>query len=122
LHFLIGEHDFEMANGTFHISLSLKGLSNIPDHQEMRDFRFIAGHHRHLCSQFVASFLSPRIGRLLMFDCSVMEYCLGFSDSGCCFDFSFSLSGGLEIDFREKAAHFLFPFAKPLAIESSLPD
>jgi hypothetical protein len=109
-----------MSNGRFCIGLSSKGLSNIPDHQKMRNFTFIIGNRRHLCLQFTASFVSPRIGRLLMFDCSMTEYDLGLSDPAAVSTHFFHFLAVLKLISEKNIAHFLFPFSKLLIIGSDV--
>jgi hypothetical protein len=46
------------------ISLSVKGLKNIPTNLYENNFTFTVGQSRYHCPSFIASFLSPRICRL----------------------------------------------------------
>jgi hypothetical protein len=63
------------------IKLSAKGLGNLPANVYENDFTFIVGENHYHCPSFLASFLSPRICRLQMNDCTIREFVIETEDS-----------------------------------------
>jgi hypothetical protein len=65
------------------VSLSARGLANIPYGEEKNDFEFIVGNgeFRYRCSWFVADFLSPRIAALHAVDNTICSYEVATKDS-----------------------------------------
>jgi hypothetical protein len=64
------------------LSLSAKGLSNLPRSDSKDDFEFIVGDFSYRCPSLVADFLSPRIARMHHADESISEFAIETPDDG----------------------------------------
>jgi hypothetical protein len=62
------------------ITLSAKGLGNLPRNIYDDDFTFIVGKSHYHCPSFLASFLSPRICDLQTKDSTLREFCIETDD------------------------------------------
>jgi hypothetical protein len=58
----------------FNISLSSKGLTNIPHQENRNDFAFIVGKKNYFCPWYIAAFLSPKICRHFSNDPTQTEF------------------------------------------------
>jgi hypothetical protein len=87
------------------ISLSSKGLANIPEDEQ--NFEFILIDHSYRCSRFVAAFLSPRVSSLWLGDPTVSCLTLPLSDPDCYFEAILSLGRGAELAVTEQNLRFL---------------
>jgi hypothetical protein len=62
------------------VTLSAKGLGNIPRNIYKNDFRFIVGDLCYECGSMFAAFLSPRIGSLQSIDPTIQEFSIETKD------------------------------------------
>jgi hypothetical protein len=62
------------------ISLSTKGLGNLPRNVYENNFTFIVGDHRYDCPSVIASFLAPRICDLRVQDATLREFYIETAD------------------------------------------
>jgi hypothetical protein len=60
----------------FEVSLSAKGLANLPHNVYENDFTFGVGDDRYKCPSFVAAFLSPRLCSLQRSDATLHEFAI----------------------------------------------
>jgi hypothetical protein len=79
------------------ISLTTRGLAELPSNIYKNDFAFIVGDRRYDCPSVIADLLSPRLRRLREVDCSIDEYELDVDDSGGNFAEFLSLAGGATV-------------------------
>jgi hypothetical protein len=85
------------------VTLSAKGLGNIPRNVDRRDFRFIVGDLCYECGSMSAAFLSPRIGSLQSIDPTIQEFVIQTKDPHEYFARIFALCSGLSlsVDFED---------------------
>jgi hypothetical protein len=62
------------------LSLSAKGLLNLPANIAENDFTFIVGTERYKCPKFIAGLLSPRIAALQAGDPTLQEFIIPTPD------------------------------------------
>jgi hypothetical protein len=96
----------------FNISLSSKGLRNIPCQESRNDFDFIVGDNHYHCPWFVAAFLSQRICENLSFDGSQQEFHVETPDPNHQFCDILSLSRGETICFTSSNLSFFVSIAR----------
>jgi hypothetical protein len=96
----------------FKISLSSKGLTNIPRPESRNDFDFIVGESHYLCSWYVASFLSPKICRNYLIDPTQTEFIVETPDPNHQFPEILSLGRGETIDLTSSTLSFFISIAR----------
>lgn len=100
-----------MANEHFSdVSLSAKGLMNIPRTIIDHDYTFIVGSTRYECPLFVACLLSPRISSILVTDPTMREFVIETEDASGYFGEFLSLGWGstLEVSAGNRNRYFQF--------------
>jgi hypothetical protein len=96
----------------FKVSLSSKGLTNIPRLESRNDFDFIVGENHYLCPWYVAAFLSPKICRNCSIDPTQTEFFVETADPNHQFFEILSLGRGETIDFTTSTLSFFISIAR----------
>jgi hypothetical protein len=92
----------------FKISLTSKGLINIPHPESRNDFDFIVGENHYPCPWYVAAFLSPKICRNSSIDPTQAEFIVETADPNHQFCEILSLGRGETIDFTSSSSRLSF--------------
>jgi hypothetical protein len=79
------------------VTLTAKGLSNIPQSKERNDFTFVVGDVCYSCAWYVAAFLSPRICALHKVDSTTNEFVVHTEDRNHEFEQFLSLGYGATL-------------------------
>jgi hypothetical protein len=98
------------------VTLSAKGLRNIPRNVYKNDFRFIVGDLCYECESIFAAFLSPRIGSRQSIDATIHEFSIETKDSHEYFARIFPLCSGFSLSVDIEDYSFV-NFLKDICIE-----
>jgi hypothetical protein len=90
------------------LSLSVKGLANIPEYRNRNDFCFVVGDRHYPCPWYVADFLSPLICRLHASDPSIDHFIVETRDDDEHFDELLRLGRGAAIELRADNCQFIW--------------
>jgi hypothetical protein len=88
------------------LTLSAKGLRNLPSNVYSNDFTFIVGESRYHCPSFIASFLSPRICHLQMNDATLLEFHIETDDPDHLFGELLQVCYGSSVRISENVSFF----------------
>jgi hypothetical protein len=89
------------------VSLSAKGLQNLPRSQYENNFTFVVGESRYCCSLVVAHFLSPRLCHLHTSDHTINELEIETEDPNGYFSKVLSLGRGEVVELLEEQKSFI---------------
>jgi hypothetical protein len=99
------------------VTLSAKGLGNIPMDSQPNEFEFTAGKRSYRCPIFVAEFLSPKIASLRLLDQTVTSYRVGVEDPDGSFANFLALGRGATIDMTTENYYFYLAVCSELCNE-----
>jgi hypothetical protein len=96
----------------FNLSLSARGLANIPRSESQNDFEFIVGDNHYPCPWYVAAFLSPKLCRNFSVDGTQHSFIVETPDSNDQFCELLSLGRGESIHFTSTNLSFFVSIAR----------
>jgi hypothetical protein len=96
------------------LSLTAKGLQNIPQSKAVRDFAFVVGDTRYFCPWFVADFLSTKVGGLHAVDSTIDEFFVTTEDPNHQFESFLSLGSGSVVAICDSNRDFFIELSREL--------
>jgi hypothetical protein len=96
------------------ISLTSKGLANLPRNKDRDTFAFLVGSARYSCAPCVADFLSPKLSALHKTDPTMDQYVIATPDPAHAFPDFLSLGYGETIRVLDASAEFLLALSREL--------
>jgi hypothetical protein len=103
-----------MSDSTEKLTLTSRGLENIPQSQDRNDFTFLVGDVRYSCPSFVAEFLSPKLCSLHETDPTINEFSIETLDPNRHFEDFLRLGLGQSIEVGDSARSFFVSVAEEL--------
>jgi hypothetical protein len=97
---------------SFKVSLSTRGLLNIPRSESRNDFEFVVGKRRYPCPWYVAAFVSPKLCRKDSLYGSQTEFIVETPDSNHQFEEVLSLGRGETVIFTSSNQSFFLSIAQ----------
>jgi hypothetical protein len=88
------------------VTLSAKGIANLPISQDEPQFTFLVGDATYSCPLVIADFLSPLVARLHTHDPTVHTLVIKTADPDHCFPFVLSLGRGTSVSLTESLKSF----------------
>jgi hypothetical protein len=96
------------------LSLSTKGLANVPINESRNDFEFVVGDTTYHCPSLIADFLSPRIAQLHSIDDTISRIVIEIKDKETEFGAFISLRRGQSLLLTESNRNFHLSVSKEL--------
>lgn len=103
-----------------YILLSSNGLQNSSKLNLEQDFNFNVGTHQYKCSKVLASFISPKVSKLLLADFTITDFFIDHPDKNKEFNQIMSLMAGSALQVTNENKIYLFSIAVQLGNEEMI--